>query len=253
MESVPEKTSFSFAGESIPGLVRRGNEDNFIIVAPPARRTLLAAVSDGVGGHRHGEIVSSISCREIARRYAGTSDAELCAEGAAERFLEETVTHINRRVFRMNFLERNPYPMSSTLVILLLTPESAVMANVGDSRLYAVDARGDVRQLSTDHTLANDEAYSYLSPRNSVWATHTISRSIGSRYNLRVEVKRFARSGRERYFLCSDGVYHDLDEPNVRRVLSQAATPRQTLNRIMRAVLLRGAHDNVTAVSIFPA
>ena len=50
--------SLRFAGESITGLVRRHNEDSFLIAAPPGKRVSLAVVADGVGGHRHGEIVS---------------------------------------------------------------------------------------------------------------------------------------------------------------------------------------------------
>lgn len=253
MENVGTPGRIRFAGESIAGLVRKNNEDNFVIVAERDRRTALAVVADGVGGHRHGEIVSSISCRDLARAYARTGDEELCREGAAEEFLREQVVRINRRVFDLNLRDRNPYPMSSTIVVLLLLPGAAVMAAAGDSRLYEISPEGGVRQLSTDHTLASDPLVPPALASDTVWAAHTISRAIGPRSNLRVEVRKFPRRGDEKYFLCSDGVYHDLKQENIDRVLLQAESPRQTLNRMFRAVLLRGAHDNVTAVSIFPA
>ena len=253
MENVGTPGRFRFAGESIAGLVRKNNEDNFVIVAERDRRTALAVVADGVGGHRHGEIVSSISCRELARVYARTADGELCREGAAAEFLREHLVRINRKVFDLNLRDRNPYPMSSTIVVLLLLPEAAVMAAAGDSRLYEISPEGGVRQLSTDHTLASDPLVPRALVSDTVWGAHTISRAIGPRANLRPEVRKFPRRGDEKYFLCSDGVYHDLDQANIDKVLRQAESPRQTLNRMFRAVLLRGAHDNVTAVSIFPA
>ena len=61
---------FRFAAESISGLVRKNNEDSFLIAAPRGRKTALAVVADGVGGHRHGEIVSYISCRDLGRAFA---------------------------------------------------------------------------------------------------------------------------------------------------------------------------------------
>ena len=253
MENVGTPGQIRFAGESIAGLVRKNNEDNFVIVAERDRRTALAVVADGVGGHRHGEIVSSISCRDLARVYARTADEELCREGAAEEFLREHLVRINRKVFDLNLRDRNPYPMSSTIVVLLLLPEAAVMAAAGDSRLYEISSEGGVRQLSTDHTLASDPLVPRALVSDTVWGAHTISRAIGPRANLRPEVRKFPRRGDEKYFLCSDGVYHDLDQANIDKVLRQAESPRQTLNRMFRAVLLRGAHDNVTAVSIFPA
>ena len=253
MENVKTSGPIRFAGESIAGLVRKNNEDNFVIVAERDRRTALAVVADGVGGHRHGEIVSSISCRDLARAYARTADEELLGEGAAEQFLREEVVRINRRVFELNLRDRNPYPMSSTIVVLLVLPDAAVMASAGDSRLYEISPGAGVRQLSTDHTLANDPLVPRALASDTVWAAHTISRAIGPRSNLRVDVRQFPRRGDERYFLCSDGVYHDLDQENIDKVLLKAESPRQTLNRMFRAVLLRGAHDNVTAVSIFPA
>ena len=253
MENIREQGRIRFAGESIAGLVRKNNEDNFVIVAERDRRTALAVVADGVGGHRHGEIVSSISCRDLARAYVRTADEALLGKGAAEAFLNEHVLRINEKVFEMNFRDRNPYPMSSTIVVLLLLPDAAVMASAGDSRLYEISSEGVVRQLSTDHTLAGDPLVPHALASDSVWAAHTISRAIGTRSNLRVDVRRFPRRGDEKYFLCSDGVYHDLDQENIDKVLLRAESPRQTLNRMFRAVLLRGAHDNVTAVSIFPA
>ena len=253
MENVKTPRAIRFAGESIAGLVRKNNEDNFVIVAERDRRTALAVVAVGVGGHRHGEIVSGISCRDLARAYSRTADGELFREGAAEEFLREHVVRINRKVFNLNLRDRNPYPMSSTIVVLLLLPDAAVMASAGDSRLYEISPEDGVRQLSTDHTLASDPLVPRALAGDSVWAAHTISRAIGPRSNLRVEVRKFPRRGDEKYFLCSDGVYHDLDKENIDKVLLRAESPRQTLNRMFRAVLLRGAHDNVTAVSIFPA
>ncbi|MBO5791135.1 MAG: hypothetical protein J6S54_01530, partial [Lentisphaeria bacterium] len=107
-------------------------------------------------------------------------------------------------------------------------------------------------QISTDHTLANDEEYAFLGKKNAPYASNTISRSIGSRYNLKLEIKRIPLTGGERFFICSDGVYRDLSDRKIASILTESASPRETVNKIMRSVLLRGGHDNTTVISIFP-
>ena len=245
-------SGFRFAGESITGLVRKNNEDSFLIAAPGGRKAALAAVADGVGGHRHGEIVSYISCRDLGRAFALHTDKELLKEGGAEQFLKDTVSAINRRVFKINYEEFSLHPMSSTLVAVLFLPDRAVMLNVGDSRLYGIASDGEVRQISTDHTLANDGEFSFHEKKDFPFAHNTLSRSIGSRYNLKMEIKSVPLKGGERFFMCTDGVYRDLSDKQISAILKESTAPRQTVNRIMRSVLLNGAHDNTSVVSVFP-
>ena len=246
-----DKSGFTFAGETITGLVRKHNEDNFLISSPAGKKVALAAVADGVGGHRHGEIVSYISCRELGREFAKYPEEALLEEGGAEQFLAETISAVNRRIWKINFQEHSMHPMCSTLVAVVFIPGAAIMANIGDSRFYVVGTDGKVTRVSTDHTLATDEEYAHLRTGKSAWEKHTISRSVGSRRNLKIEYKRIPIHGGERFFLCSDGVYHDLDDDTISSILLQSDSPAQTLNRIMRSVLLHGAHDNTTVVSVF--
>lgn len=246
------KSGFSLAGETITGLVRKHNEDNFLISAPAGRCTALAAVADGVGGHRHGEIVSYISCRDLGKAFNALTDEELLAENGAERFLLENIDAINKRVFGINYEEFTLHPMSSTLVAVLFLPGFAVMANVGDSRFYLVTPEGQLEQISTDHTLANEDEFKEFREKFPGCASNTISRSIGARYNLKIEIKRIPIKGGERFFLCSDGVYRDLETEDLRQLLATSKSPHQCINRVMRSVLLNGARDNTTIVSVFP-
>ena len=245
-------SGFSFTGETITGLVRKQNEDSFLIAAPRERRTALAVVADGVGGHRHGEIVSYISCRDLGAAFKQTSDEELMEGDNAEKFLLQQITEINHRVYRINFEEFTLHPMSSTLVAVLFIPGFAVMANVGDSRFYAAGQDGALKQISTDHTLANETVYLEYKEKFGAKAANTISRSIGARYNLKTEIKRISVSEGERFLLCSDGVYRELSDENLQTILFASNSSRQAVNRIMRHVLLKGAHDNSTVVTVFP-
>jgi serine/threonine protein phosphatase PrpC len=142
--------------------------------------------------------------------------------------------------------------MSSTLVAVLFIPGFAVMANVGDSRFYSAGQDGSLKQISTDHTLANETVYQEYKEKFGAKAANTISRSIGARYNLQIEITRIPVAEGDRFLLCSDGVYRELSDDNLQTILLSSNSSRQTVNRIMRHVLLKGAHDNTTVVSVFP-
>ncbi len=246
------RSGFSFAGETNNGLVRRHNEDSFLIAAAPERSTALLVVADGVGGHRHGEIVSYISCRDLGAAYFESTDSELADPRAAREFLARAVAKINTRVFDRNYAERNLHPMSSTINVLLLIPGFAIMANAGDSRLYRM-ADGKVSRLSSDHTLAADRDYAFFRPKCDVpGCEHIISRSIGTRQELKVELKTFERTPGERFFLCTDGVYHDLPPEILEKLIRSGRSARDTVNQVVRAVLLAGADDNLTVLCAFP-
>ena len=104
------KSGFTFVGETITGLVREHNEDNFLISAPEGRRTALAVIADGVGGHRHGEIVSYISCRDLGNAFNALKDEKLLEKEGAETFLSENIAAINKRVFAINYEEFTLHP-----------------------------------------------------------------------------------------------------------------------------------------------
>ena len=245
------KSGFRFAGESITGLVRKHNEDSFLIAAPAGRSAALAAVADGVGGHRHGEIASYIICRDLGAAFAKVSDGQLQRDEDAEKFLCETVAAINRRIFAINLKEFSPHPMSTTLVALLFTPGRAIMLNVGDSRFYMASGGDHVAQISTDHTLANEKHLAPETLEDDPRALHALTRSIGTRYNLKFEIRTLALQGDERFLLCSDGVYRELSDRKIAAILTGADSPEATVNALMRSALLEGAHDNTSAISVF--
>ena len=245
-------SGFAFAGESITGLVRKRNEDNFLIAAPAARRSALVVVADGVGGHRHGEIVSYISCRELGAAFKRLPDSELCSREQAEDFFLKNLKEINERVFQINYDEFSLHPMSSTLVAVLFIPGYAVMANVGDSRFYQLNREGRLKQISTDHTLVNEGHCGAFRDYFPAMASNVISRSIGVRFNLKVEIKTVPLIGGRRFLLCSDGVYRDVADDTLEKIMKTASSPQQAVNQIMRTTLLKGAHDNTTVVTVFP-
>lgn len=241
------------AAESSPGMVRKHNEDSFICLRLPERSSVLAAVADGVGGHCNGGIASLVCCRDLARAYQRTCDAELETPGGGEEFLNTALGRSNRRLFERNAAEHHPRPMGSTIVAALFFSDQIVVASAGDSRMYELTGEGALIQLTTDHTFASEFAREFgRVPRCSPAMENVIARAVGPRHDLELDILRKPRTPRSRYLLCSDGAYRYWPEEALRDLLSRAASPREAVGLAMRRALLAGGRDNITVIAAFP-
>ena len=246
------RTGITVAGESNPGLVRKNNEDSFCLLALPDRSTVLAAVADGVGGHSNGTLASRICCRDLANAYRGIPDENLTPPGAAENFLRETLSDTNKKMFNRNYFEQHPRPMGTTVVAALFLSDAIVIGNAGDSRFYELEAGGRMIQHSTDHVLSPELAREYgWKIGHEFDYRNVISRAIGPRSELELELHRVSRKRGSRYLLCSDGAYRTITPARLAELIAAAAAPREAVNAVMREALLGGGRDNITVIAAF--
>ena len=222
------------AGTDI-GHVREGNEDSFLAEEP------LFAVADGMGGHRGGEVASSLALETIERMFA---------HGEGE--LVEQVREANRAVFERSTLDRAVAGMGTTLTAALLEGDHIRLAHVGDSRAYLV-RDGRLRLLTEDHTLVHrmvlegelTEAEAEVHPHRSI-----LTRALGVDPDVEVdEITLEVRAG-DRLLLCSDGLTGMLPEPRVEEILGAEVEPQRAVDRLIREANDAGGVDNITAIVI---
>ena len=134
-----------------PGKVRDHNEDSVAIVMNESLECLLA-VADGMGGHRAGEIASSITINHLTKSFqdkisVGTKDEAI-------NFLKQAVSEANEKIYA--YTEENPESkgMGTTIVVALLTPEYLLFGNIGDSSGFVLK-HGKIHKITNDHTLVN--------------------------------------------------------------------------------------------------
>src|SRR6266536_1258736 len=107
------------------GRMRKNNEDRYLIAGR------LAAVADGMGGHRAGEVASAIAMEELATlEHAGPWPTPAEAGEA----LRAVFLAANRRIRETAAKDAEFEGMGTTLVALLEDGDSVHLANVGDSR-----------------------------------------------------------------------------------------------------------------------
>ena len=134
-----------------PGKIREHNEDS-VIITKNHNNEFLLAVADGMGGHRGGEIASSIAISHI-----GKSFRELGKLGNKEDailWIKNVVSEANVQIYK--YTETNPESagMGTTIVMALLTNDYLLFGNIGDSSGYVIKDK-QIHKITNDHTLVN--------------------------------------------------------------------------------------------------
>ena len=227
-----------------PGKVRNHNEDSVTIVKNKGNEILLA-VADGMGGHKGGEIASSIAITHIGKRFMDTSTVGNKED--AINFLKEIVSEANMLLYK--YTEDNPDSagMGTTLVMALLTKDFLLYGNIGDSSGYAIKNK-KLHKITNDHTLVNllvksgelteEEAKNH--PKKNV-----LMRALGANITVEMDVFDVERDV-EGIFLCSDGLTNMLDDQQIELVLESSLTIDEKIQKLINKANNRGGTDNIS-------
>lgn len=103
-----------------PGKIRSHNEDSVTILNNDNGEYILA-VADGMGGHKAGEVASSIATTHLEARFASL-DTLGDKENAIE-WLRKVATEINDKIFEYTRQNPDSKGMGTTLVVALKTDD----------------------------------------------------------------------------------------------------------------------------------
>jgi protein phosphatase len=243
-----------FASDS--GRKRKHNED-----AVSADDALgLYVVCDGVGGHAKGEIASREAAEQVAsylRAQKSVLDAYLAlpADQAdtqkVRRLLESAVQNACYMIFGIAEMDPTHTGMATTISALLLLGRSAFLAQVGDSRIYLVRS-GIATQLTEDHTLVNAKLKQGLITREQAETMknkNVITRAVGHRDYVEVDLFEVLLGPGDRFLLCSDGLHGYLEPGEIERVMA-SGTLEDAPQRFVQLANDRGGKDNISVVVV---
>ena len=215
------------------GQVREGNEDSFLVVAP------LYAVADGMGGHRGGEVASSLALETVQGMFE-----------RREGSLADQVVEANRAVFDRSQNDRTVSGMGTTLTAALVDGSRVHLVHVGDSRAYLLRG-GELAQLTEDHTLVHrmvmegeisqEEAETH--PQRSI-----LTRALGVDQSVQVDEGDVEVADGDRLLLCTDGLTGMVPEGQIREILLESADPQEAVEKLVKVANRAGGIDNITAV-----
>jgi len=234
------RVRLSHGAASAVGRVRAINQDDF------GAGDDLFVLADGMGGHRGGEVASA----EAVAGVLGSFDERTRAG------LARAVDRANQAVFGRAAGDVDLFGMGTTLCALALVRSEGgdvlAVANVGDSRVYRY-GDGRLTQVSDDHSLVADlvragdltEEEAARHPQRNI-----LTRALGIESALSVDTWELSIQADDRYLLCSDGLFNEIDDDRIAALLAGHDNPELTAATLVRAAVDAGGHDNVTALVV---
>ncbi len=227
-----------YAARSDVGLLREGNEDS----AYASGRLL--AVADGMGGHAHGEVASSVAIAALSSLDKDAYGGDLLSD------IEAAVRDANHQLHAMVARDPSLKGMGTTLTAMLWNGPRFALVHVGDSRAYLL-RNGELYQITHDHTLVQslvddgritqEEAASH--PQRSI-----LLRALDGSGEVDPDLQdREAQLG-DRYLLCSDGLSTVVSAETLHHTLSTIDDPEDVVRQLIDLANRGGGPDNITCV-----
>lgn len=232
------------------GRVRPNNQDWWLQFVPPDPRVLAAkgalfAVADGMGGRAGGQMASQLAVQHVLQAYYHNPSLNPSTS------LTQAVQVANHQVYSYGQFYPAYRGMATTLVAAVVRGSELVVAHVGDSRAYLVRA-GRVWPLTRDHSwVAEMVARGLLTPAQGASHPyrHVITRSVGPKPAVAVDVQRTKIAPGDALVLCTDGLS---DVVSSGEIGWAAATldPQHAAQTLIDWANQRGGRDNISALVV---
>jgi serine/threonine protein phosphatase PrpC len=223
------------------GNVRSHNEDACVDVG----ERNLWVVADGMGGHEQGDYAS----QKIVESLREVPDLDRPSEKVD--LVENRLVKVNAHLFERSRAGEQPVVIGSTVVALTVFDRFGLTIWAGDSRAYRL-RDGKLDRVSRDHSevqtlidqglVAEEDAESH--PQANV-----ITRAVGGMEELYLDYELRELEAGDRYLLCSDGLYKDLTDEEIRERLC-SGNCRESAMDLLNTALSRECSDNVTVLVV---
>ena len=227
------------------GKVRSHNEDSVTILKNKSNEYLMM-VADGMGGHRKGEVASSLALAHLGKRF--TDIASIGTKYDAVNWLNDNVNEINKNILDYANEHEDSLGMGSTLVVAILTKDYLIFGNIGESSGYVLK-NSKLHKVTKDHTLVNllvesgnlteDEAKYH--PKKNV-----LMRALGASEKVQMDIFDVDMNN-EGIMLCSDGLTTMLSDEQIEKVLDdENLDTQEKVIKLIQKCNARGGFDNVS-------
>jgi serine/threonine protein phosphatase PrpC/flagellin-like hook-associated protein FlgL len=196
-----------------------------------------------MGGARGGATASAIAVNLICPL------AFNIAGDISSASLQEAIELTNQHIFNLSQVREGYTGMGTTVVALAISGDSAIVAHVGDSRIYRCSG-GKLTPLTKDHSLIRElldsGAISEKEAENHPVA-HMLTRSLGPAEEVRVEVRVVEEPLKvgDKFLLCCDGLHNLVNDEEIQELLGNNS-PKDAAEKLVELALSRGGNDNIT-------
>ncbi len=210
-------------------------------------------LSDGLGGHEGGAIASKLSVEHVLEAFEKTPQCSIDNIKSLMHVGNNAVLNEQIRNTRLN-------SMRTTTVILTIDSnyKKACWGNIGDSRLYCF-RNGHIVEQTKDHSVSQMMVDAgYLKPEmiRSAPGRNQLFAAMGDNNHFEFETvsEPFSVCDGDAFLLCSDGLWENIEEKEMERLLNKANSADSWLTMLEAEVLKRGrtGQDNYSAIIVWP-
>ena len=227
------------------GKVRSHNEDS-VTILKNINNEYLMIVADGMGGHRAGEVASSMVVTHMGKRFSEISSIGTKVD--AINWLNDNILEINQNILSYTVDHPESVGMGTTVVLALLTKDYLIFGNIGDSSGFAIK-NGKLHKVTHDHTLVNllveagdlTEEEAKYHPKKNV-----LMKALGGNEKVELDIFDVDMSA-EGILLCSDGLTNMLSVEQIEKVLNDNELDiEEKVIKLIRKCNARGGTDNIS-------
>ncbi len=230
-----------YASNTDIGLVRKLNEDyhmNYI-----TDDFSLLVVCDGMGGHKAGEVASKKAVETVIN-YVKENENNKDYKST----LIKAITLANEEVYKDSENNSEHRNMGTTIVACLVYDDNAIVANVGDSRLYLY-RNEELEQITVDHSLLNDLlASGTITEEEAIDFSqkNVITRSLGIQDNVNVDIFEIKLIKDDLILMCTDGLTSQLEKEEIIEIIKEESNLFDIIKKLINEANDFEGIDNVT-------
>jgi serine/threonine protein phosphatase PrpC len=258
------------------GRVRRGNEDNFLLLdlsggkhwtreqgdespeemsrMPIGNKGIVLIVSDGMGGALAGDVASRMAVESVRDMLIGSDEEEDSGCGDDTPLvdcLRRATGYANLAIHNKSQEDTRCSGMGATLTGAAITGDMLDLVQVGDSRAYvlrndqiklATKDQSLVQQLVDVGQISEEEAETHM-------FRNVILQALGAQRELSPVTGRLRLRRDDMLLLCSDGLSGKLRADDILHIVTKAEGDLiAACNMLVEEANNRGGEDNITVV-----
>ncbi|MBO6113967.1 MAG: Stp1/IreP family PP2C-type Ser/Thr phosphatase [Lachnospiraceae bacterium] len=234
------------SGKTDTGSKRSNNQDSiYYSDKPVGPLPNLYIVADGMGGHRAGDQASKMAI-DIAVDFIKRSTIE-----NPIAVLKRAMIFANNEIYKTASRDPDLRGMGTTMVAAVCQDDKLFVANIGDSRLYAIG--NDIKQITMDHSLVEelirDGKLERKKGRNHP-EKNIITKAMGSKEEVIPDFFEIDINPEDKYLLCSDGLSNMVEDDEIRDIVIDNEDLRDIAQALIDRANYYGGADNISVVII---
>ncbi|MDO8685381.1 MAG: Stp1/IreP family PP2C-type Ser/Thr phosphatase [Clostridiales bacterium] len=267
--------TFTYAAKTDKGKLRKNNEDSYGILTDTAGVARAFLVADGMGGHKSGELASSLAISYISE-YIGdalrrlqehnattsaTSSTPALAPSPAssaspvtapKELMIAALKHANMKIMEKSYEHPDNSGMGTTIVAALISGDWITIAHAGDSRAYLI-RNGMIKSLTNDHSLVQELLQNGSLTEDEVRhhpGKNVVTRALGCMDFLDVDIIEDDILPGDVYILCTDGLTGMLLQNEILNLYDKNKNKglKSVCNSLIDAANIHGGNDNITVL-----